>query len=152
MLREPGSYSNQIHTMNNVLLVGEDRRKYILAGKATVTIRNPETGIRFTYKVKPPRGRDDAAIRYVSVLRGRDNTVDYQYIGYINPQGFHYGGGRASVSSEAQSFRAFAWFWSNLTSNRVEVWHEGKCGRCGRKLTSEFAQLGFGPECIQLMR
>jgi hypothetical protein len=33
--------------------------------------------------------------------------------------------------------------------NAVEFWHEGKCGRCNRKLTVPSSiESGFGPECI----
>ena len=34
----------------------------------------------------------------------------------------------------------------------VEVWHEGICGRCGRKLTvPESVERGLGPECAGLV-
>jgi hypothetical protein len=131
------------------MLVGEDRRKYILAGNATTTIVNPATRNRFTYKVKAPRKQKDATIRFVSVLRGADNTSDFQYIGYIRADGtFMYGGERASVSPDAPSMKAFKWFWHHAEDPRVEVFHEGRCGRCGRKLTvPESVTNGLGPEC-----
>jgi hypothetical protein len=32
------------------------------------------------------------------------------------------------------------------------VWHEGRCGRCGRKLTvPESIESGFGPECASIL-
>ena len=32
----------------------------------------------------------------------------------------------------------------------LEVWHEGRCGRCGRKLTTpQSVETGFGPVCAQ---
>jgi hypothetical protein len=31
----------------------------------------------------------------------------------------------------------------------VVIWHEGRCGRCGRRLTvPESIESGYGPECI----
>lgn len=34
----------------------------------------------------------------------------------------------------------------------VEIWHEGKCGRCGRQLTvPESIESGFGPECVKMI-
>jgi hypothetical protein len=34
----------------------------------------------------------------------------------------------------------------------LEIWHEGRCGRCGRKLTvPESIHNGYGPECIHLI-
>lgn len=36
--------------------------------------------------------------------------------------------------------------------DRVEVWHEGSCGRCGRKLTVPSSiETGLGPECAELV-
>ncbi len=60
-----------------------------------------------------------------------------------------------SKSDSAPSTRAFRWFVENLlargaVSEKVEFWHEGKCARCGRKLTTpESIQRGLGPECAE---
>ena len=51
----------------------------------------------------------------------------------------------------------FAWLWRRITSNtalppKAEVWHEGSCGRCGRKLTvPESIENGLGPVCAGLV-
>lgn len=130
-------------------LCGSQIASFALAGNATITVVNPRSGARFTYKIKAPRNRNDATVRYVSVLRGPNNETDYGYIGYIRADGFRYGGNRASVSPDAKSYKAFAWFWEHITDPRIEVYHEGKCGRCGRTLTvPESIESGFGPECI----
>ena len=35
---------------------------------------------------------------------------------------------------------------------KADGWHEGRCGRCGRKLTvPESIEAGYGPECINLV-
>lgn len=35
---------------------------------------------------------------------------------------------------------------------RIEVWHEGRCGRCARRLTvPESILIGIGPECAEIM-
>jgi hypothetical protein len=48
--------------------------------------------------------------------------------------------------------RAFDWMWTHLLRDAIpgmlEIWHEGRCGRCSRKLTvPESLKSGFGPEC-----
>jgi hypothetical protein len=124
----------------------------MMAGNATVTLVSVKSGTRFTYKVsKPDNG--DGSFLFVSLLTGPDNWSNYQYFGYIRRGIFFHGGAKAKIGSEAPGAKAFAWAFSNLAKDHLpetlEVWHEGKCGRCGRKLTvpSSIAS-GFGPECI----
>lgn len=129
-------------------LKGENIARYIYAGKAIFTILNPKSGKRFTYKVSTPRNNPEASIRFVSVLRGPENTRDYCYVGYIKNNRFIYGGEKAGVSAEAPSMRAFNWFFHNMLSDRIEVYHEGKCGKCRKKLTTpESVSMGLGPYC-----
>ena len=50
------------------------------------------------------------------------------------------------------SVQAFIWFLNRIEADKptdgFEFWHEGKCGRCGRKLTvPESIEAGIGPEC-----
>lgn len=51
--------------------------------------------------------------------------------------------------------RGFAWFWRTLNSENpfpegFEFWHEGRCGKCARRLTvPESIAQGFGPECAR---
>src|ERR1019366_4832357 len=64
---------------------------------------------------------------------------------------------KVSTVSESDT-RVLAWnyLWDRvlrgLLPANLEVWHEGKCGRCGRKLTvPESIERGIGPECERLM-
>jgi hypothetical protein len=49
--------------------------------------------------------------------------------------------------------KAFAWTWSHivgevLPNEQLEIWHEGRCARCNRRLTVPASiASGFGPEC-----
>jgi hypothetical protein len=49
--------------------------------------------------------------------------------------------------------RGFGWLWRRLTQgqdlpDKVEVWHEGRCGKCSRRLTvPESIATGLGPVC-----
>lgn len=148
--------------------------EFILAGNATFTLVSEKTGARFTYKAR--RADGDKADRpwFVSVLTGPDNEGDFSYLGCLFPEstvngvipaGYgrparscHTGAGfvqtkKSAIDRDAPSARAFRWFWDR--ANRAElqglplaVYHEGRCGRCGRKLTvPESILTGFGPEC-----
>ena len=122
---------------------------FILAGNATLTLRNTTTGNRFTYRVR--QCDDKPELYFVSVLTGSDNTSDYQYLGTLRSLSYAHGR-KSRIASDATSARAFAWFWEHRHALPacVEVWHEGRCGRCSRLLTvPESIASGFGPECIK---
>lgn len=134
--------------MRGILKPGR-RRAYVTAGKATVTIRSTATQTRFTYKVEQSKNNrpGQMPVFFVKLLNGADNTADYVYIGTIFAHGFKTT--RASrVSETAPSVRAFAWMTRHWEDARIEVWHEGRCGRCGRALTvPESIESGIGPTC-----
>lgn len=139
--------------------------KFLLAGNATFTAQSDKTGTRFTYKVKRADPRDGQQepprLWFVSLLSGPDNENDFQYLGMIRPPrenqdgplAFEHGI-KSRIACTAPSFIAANWVISHLLRNRptpsCSVYHEGRCGRCGRKLTvPESIVSGFGPECIQ---
>jgi len=130
-------------------LTPEQAQTFILAGKATVTLVSVSTGVRFTFKVTQPR---DDAPHFVKVLTGSDNTSDYGFLGTVFDRETYRHGRRSRIGQDAPSARAWAWFWGRLTGGQdlsaLEIWHEGKCGRCGRKLTvPESIATGIGPVC-----
>jgi hypothetical protein len=135
-----------------MLLPSKAVMKYITAGNATFTLESP-TGNRFTYKVTQKSGTEDSPagpFYFVSVLAGPDNVTDYTYIGYIVHNKFFWGA-KSRLSAGVQSVRAFKWFYDRAVKGNVEpvkVYHSGKCGRCGRKLTTpESITMGLGPVC-----
>lgn len=149
--------------MNSPFTTAAAARAFAMAGRATITLRSLITDARFTYKIEAPHfpgnegtnaARDvSQPTRFVKVLTGADNETSYSYLGYIRRGVFFHGGSKARVGADAPSARAFAWTWKRLQQDTLptsaEIWHEGKCGRCARKLTvpSSIAS-GFGPECI----
>lgn len=130
-------------------------RRYVLAGNATFTICSKATGTRFTYRVRASEKRDAF---FVSVLTGPSNEEDFEFLGTLFPRSardaWHFVHGKKSrIGTDAPSAKALAWFVENLlrrgaVSLTMEFWHEGRCGRCARKLTvPESIQSGLGPEC-----
>lgn len=131
---------------------------FMLAGKATVTLVSVKTGTRFTYRIS---ASPDKSCHFVALLSGPDNEGDYKYLGRIARSMFWAGRKiprEGDIGRDAPSMRAFAWAWQQIVSagirggalpEQLEIWHEGRCGRCARKLTvpSSVAS-GFGPECI----
>lgn len=130
------------------LTTAADALAFICGGRATFTVRSTKTGTRFTFRV---RLSDDKRMRFVSVLTGPD---DYTYLGHVHiGRDIYFHGRKSRVTEDAPSNKAFAWVWRELVRDNMpptlEVWHEGACGRCGRRLTvPESIASGFGPECI----
>lgn len=128
----------------------DDTLRFVLAGNAYFTLVSVTTQNRFTYRVR--QCEDKPELYFVSVLTGADNESDYTYFGTIyDADGPVFKFGKKSrIGKDAQSVRAFEWWMANMDSDKVEVYHEGRCGRCGRKLTvPESVQNGLGPECIK---
>lgn len=148
----------------NRFTTAEAARDFINAGNSTVTFKSNLTDQRFTYKVQAPHhpgnentnsARDvNSQMRFVKVLTGSDNESNYTYLGYIRRGVFFHGGSKSRIGHDAPSSKAFDWTWRALQQDAmpgtVEVWHEGRCGRCARKLTvPESIATGFGPECAE---
>ncbi len=139
----------------------EDVLTFILGGRSLFTIRNAANGNRYTYKVKVPKDTkpEESTVFFVKLLTGSNNETDYQYLGTIkindgNPQYFH--GRKSRITEEAPGAVAFAYCFNKIIAcgghhKDLEIWHEGKCCRCGRTLTvPESIQSGIGPECASI--
>jgi hypothetical protein len=128
-------------------------KEFMTAGKALFTLKNEETGNRFTFKVSKPKD-ENKNMFFVSVLNGPDNYSNYMYMGCIFDKTFKLTR-NSKVTQAAPSYRAFNRLWDMITGNhdlpeQVKVLHNGKCARCGRRLTvPESIESGFGPHCLE---
>jgi len=136
----------------------EDIKKFIIGGKAFFTLESKVTGKWFTYKVKLMKKDDNTSPFFVSVLTGNDNEKSYAYMGTIfqNDKLSFRLTKKSNMSTDALSYKAFEIFFNLLQLNKVHpdmnVYHQGVCGRCGRKITvPESLVNGFGPECVNLV-
>lgn len=135
--------------MGPSILPADGKQRFILGGNAVVTFKSKVTSKHFTYGVRKAK---DSDIYFVSVLTNAD-TCKYIYIGLIDEKKRFIRTNKSAVNPNAPSFRAFQWTWSHLDHVDVEIWHEGKCGKCGRRLTDpESIQRGFGPKCWNFFR
>lgn len=132
--------------MEMTQLVETDQiRTFVTAGNAVFTLKSLKTGEHLTYKV---RESDRDGLSFVYARRG--SRMDYLgclWSGekYVQSRGSKFDRGEAQA-------KGFSWFWTRLSSGdlpeTVEVWHEGKCGRCNRELTDpESISWGLGPVC-----
>ena len=131
------------HKINNT----KEALKFMFAGKSIFTFLNTKTGNRFTYKIKQAK---DSNLFFVSVLTNPDV---YTYIGTC-VEGNYKHGKKSVISTESQSVKVFDFMLSKLKTDNLpdflELWHEGFCGKCGRRLTVPSSILnGLGPDCIK---
>ncbi len=117
---------------------------FIFGGNSTFTALNTKSENRFTFKVKKHK-KDD--IYFVSVLTGPET---YQFIGSY--KGVFKHSAKSLISDKSQSVNVFRYIIDKLSSRSlpsyIEVWHSGKCGKCGKKLTTpDSIASGFGPTC-----
>ena len=137
-------------------LTADKVKTFFFAGKAVFTLRNSNTGNRFTYKVTAPKKQKDPKnpVYFVKVMNGSDNESSYAFAGTIFDKNSYTHSKKSMINSDATSVKVIESFVGFLTKdkvpNGVEVWHEGKCGRCGRRLTvPDSIYTGIGPECAK---
>jgi hypothetical protein len=125
---------------------------------ATFTIVSVATGARYTFKVCAPREQDETRgpVLFVKVLTGPSNESDYSYLGMVKRDDAgtaHFFTTKATrFTEDATCLKAFRWAFPRIAAGQLpdalEFWHEGKCCRCGRKLTDpESIESGIGPIC-----
>lgn len=143
--------------LENNTLATEHVKNYMTAGNSVITIRSTVTGARYTYRIRSTKEYRDKPNRllFVSVLTGSDNENSYTYIGAICQGGHFRLTEKSQMPMEATPVTAFHWFmkhvWTNTLPATCEVFHSGRCGRCGKRLTvPESIITGLGPHCATL--
>jgi hypothetical protein len=119
-------------------------------------VLNPTSGNRITYRVKAKvdKKTNQPVCWFVAVLTGPDNNTAYTYLGTIFAKdGAYKQTAKSKISADAMSAKAFDWVWRRVGAKKelthgAEIWHDGKCGCCGRRLTvPESIATGIGPVC-----
>jgi uncharacterized membrane protein YsdA (DUF1294 family) len=131
-------------------------KEFLFGGKATITVESRDSGKWFTYKVV--RHKKDPEMFFVSLLQGPNNEDHFGYIGTI------FGGrtfrhtAKSRVTPSSLGFIAFNYVFNHLVGahtsllEKINVYHSGECGRCGRKLTTPESIInGIGPECSSIL-
>jgi hypothetical protein len=150
-------------------IMSQVSKEFVLAGKAHFTLEIPDDyreknnlKPHYTFRVtyKPANGQYKEAY-LVSLLTGPDNTKSYSYLGMLDKET---GKVRTTAKSvlDGESLvvrllnRSLALVWLGdvqpLKEKGFDLHHEGRCGKCGRLLTTpESVERGIGPECWSKM-
>lgn len=140
------------HDMKNITLT----RDFFLGGKATFTVENTETKQHRTYKIRKPEptAKYPNPSWFVKVMTGTDNEKHYSYIGVLDNATGAIRLTKASKFMEGSDvLKAARWVMGRVINqlqipDQMDIRHSGKCGRCGRTLTTpESLDRGIGPEC-----
>ena len=136
-------------------------RDLLSAGNATFTCVNPDFK-RYTYRISKVEQKDrqtgqvipDQYVWFAGLLTGPDNTADYSYMAIFDPDKWTLRWTQGSkVSETTASSRVLKEILRRIFEGEglpegYDIWHAGRCCRCGRKLTvpSSVAS-GVGPIC-----
>lgn len=133
-------------------------KKFYTAGNAIFTLKIPadfankfQTPNHYTFRIR--KCKKDRF--WVDLLRGPENTRDYSYLGELNPEtGAIRKTAGSSYPETSWPFRLIRRVMVNIINDTPErlgqfkVYHAGKCGRCGRRLTVPSSiESGLGPIC-----
>lgn len=141
----------KIYKLENI----EDIKRFIVGGRAIMTLESKRTGRWFTFKIKKAKKDEEKSPFFVSVLTGSDNESSYTYMGTIfqNDGKLKFSLTKNSkISKDALSYKAFSFFFNLLINDKLHeeiiVYHRGLCSVCGKSLTQpESLKSGVGPIC-----
>lgn len=134
---------------------------FMLAGKSEFTVVSMRTAVRFSFKLTKKKSTSGAAgaaefIYFVNVIHG-DNSIYGGLLYFDNrTEAFMFSKGKTGlVGAEDVRIKSLLYIVNNLLAKNygidVSIYHCGKCGRCGKKLTTpESVLTGLGPECCKL--
>lgn len=146
--------SFESHLLTDPSVISE----FLTAGNAIFTLRSIVTSKRHTFRVTHKEFDNGREFWFVSSLTGPSNESDYHYLGSIINDGGVLAYRLSAKSPSANDVRhtIITWMVRQLSkgswpSEKCEFWHEGRCGKCGRRLTDpESIKTGLGPICSGL--
>lgn len=135
-------------------------RDFILAGRAVFTVAGKAA--RFTFRInrkESENARYPDPSYFVSVRTGGgDDKRAYSYVGLLDVRTGRVKFTKGSkINATAPAAKALQWTLAKVWAGEplpapAAIYHEGRCGRCGRPLTvPESILTGFGPECAGLL-
>ena len=143
-------------TLNSIMsheLIGKDAIfNYVTGGHAVVTLQS-ESGIHHTYSFHAPKERKPGEdTLFISTLVDSNTWV---YVGMYKNKDFHFTKASA-YSKDSAIVKGIAFILKLMLKDgfhddRMHLYHEGVCCRCGRPLTNPASiALGIGPTCAEM--
>jgi len=133
---------------------------FFRGGKAYFTVSRVD-GPHYTFKISVPKKKKNpmqVGPYFVSFLTGPDNYANYTYLGMYDPANHTVRlTDKSKMSKDSVPVKTVRWAVAQVAQGAdlpegYQIQHEGKCCRCGRKLTTpESITAGIGPDCAGRM-
>jgi len=132
--------------------------KFFTGGNALFTVSNA-SGKHYTFKIRQPKPKvDNKPMPFFVSLAGGEGAghSHFQYMGVLDTQTLDVRlTARSCFDDEEEAYKVVGWAMKRVL-NKVAlpagyaVQHNGKCCRCGRKLTDPASiNNGYGSECAK---
>jgi hypothetical protein len=127
-----------------------DLKMYLFLGRALLTVVSMKTKRHFTFAVHFVNGAYQVSFKtfnnnfdYLATLLKTDKGMLLRRSGRF--------GYKATPYIALKHLLGVALFNAEFPKN-IEVYHYGKCGRCGRVITAPLSiKIGIGPECYKVL-
>lgn len=135
--------------------------QFMLAGCSEFTLVSGKTGTKLRYKLdkKVSIQSKDGENQFIYWLNTTEKSGTPIYAGVVyfdtNDNQFKFGkGARGNLNKEDIRVKSLLYVLNNLYNNNIQInvkiFHTGKCGKCGKKLTDPVSILtGLGPHCAK---
>jgi hypothetical protein len=133
--------------------------EYVVAGNSYFTMFSHKTGKYLSYTLKR-KDSFQGKYEYVYFVKKAGGSENGVFLGtlFFGDNAFSYKLGKDTIKSEENEKRlqSLTYVLNHLArgdfSMPLSVYHHGKCGKCGRKLTTpESILTGLGPECSKML-
>lgn len=127
--------------------------RFLYAGKSSFTVLNPARKTKYKFRVVHPDDKEPEWGFFVYAWMDRENG--YKYLGRVNGRNEFFTTAGCKFDQNGVEKMAFEYVHANRMSvpDRIEVWHHGRCGVCGRALEHpDSIAIGIGPICMKGMK
>lgn len=119
--------------------------EFLLGGNSWFSVKNITTGNHMSYKVVLSN-KSQKPIYFVKAKN--------EFIGTLFDKNKFVYSKKSDLSIDSPEVKGFAFVFYHLIKKtlpkNVEIWHNGKCGRCGKPLTDpESVARGIGKHCLE---
>ncbi len=128
-------------------------KEFLFGGHAIFTVANPNDEY-YTFRVTAPDDQHELyPIWFLSVLTGPNNQTDYSYAATVRQNGFIKVTGKSKFTPDSKPVKVAQWAINLILAGGklpegYKIHHEGRCGKCGRPLTTPASiESGIGPIC-----